>query len=184
VALKTQKRNQVELFYMSARAIHAGANVIAIALAPLVFTLCVGCGTHSRAHVPRAPSPPARIGQTETGIASWYGNPYNGRQTASGEIFDMEQLTAAHRTLSFNTWLEVTNLSNGKQVDVRITDRGPFIKGRIIDLSLRAAREIDMIRAGIVQVRIRVIAAPVAPPPVVTPPVNDVGQVPELPETR
>jgi rare lipoprotein A len=72
----------------------------------------------------------------------------------------MEKLTAAHRTLAFNTWLEVTNLSNGKRVDVRITDRGPFIKGRIIDLSLAAAREIDMIREGVVRVRIKVIAPP------------------------
>jgi rare lipoprotein A len=74
----------------------------------------------------------------------------------------MERLTAAHRTLPFNTWLEVTNLTNGKQVDVRITDRGPFIKGRIIDLSQRAARDIDMIREGVVRVRIKVIP----PPPV------------------
>ncbi len=72
----------------------------------------------------------------------------------------MDRLTAAHPTLPFNTWLEVTNLTNGKVVDVRITDRGPFIKGRIIDLSLAAAREIDMIREGIVRVRIKVIAAP------------------------
>jgi rare lipoprotein A len=72
----------------------------------------------------------------------------------------MDRLTAAHRTLPFNTWLEVTNLTNGKSVDVRITDRGPFIKGRIIDLSLAAAREVDMIREGIVRVRIKVITAP------------------------
>ena len=189
VLSKTQKRNQVELFYMTARAIHAGANAIAIAFAAFLFMLCVGCGTHTRAQVPRGPSPPARIGQTETGIASWYGNPYNGRRTSSGEIFDMEQLTAAHRTLPFNTWLEVTNLTNGKQVDVRITDRGPFIKGRIIDISLRAAREIDMVREGIVQVRIKVIGAPAVPPPV-TPPVSaptvsdEVGQVPEPPGSR
>ena len=72
----------------------------------------------------------------------------------------MQLLTAAHRTLPFNTWLEVTNLSNGKRVDVRITDRGPFINGRIIDLSLGAAREVDMVREGIVRVRIKVIAPP------------------------
>ncbi len=180
MSLETQKRNQVELFYMSARAIHAGANDIVIVLAALLFALCMGCGgTRTRAHVP---PPPARIGLTETGIASWYGIPYNGRRAASGEIFDMEQLTAAHRTLPFNTWIEVTNLTNGKQVDVRITDRGPFIKGRIVDLSLRAAREIEMIREGIVRVRIKVIPAPVAPPMgPVAPPVDQVGQVPDLP---
>ncbi len=97
---------------------------------------------------PREFLPPARIGDTETGIASWYGEPYNGRRSASGEIYDMEQLTAAHRTLAFGTWLEVNDLDNGKQVEVRITDRGPFVKGRIIDLSLAAARKIDMVGPG------------------------------------
>ena len=103
---------------------------------------------------------PARIGETETGIASWYGVPYNGRRSANGEIYDMEKLTAAHRTLPFDTWVEVTNLVNKKHVDVRITDRGPFVNGRIIDLSLAAAREIDMVQSGIVRVRIKVIRKP------------------------
>lgn len=72
----------------------------------------------------------------------------------------MEKLTAAHRSLPFDTWVEVTNLSNNKRVDVRITDRGPFVDGRIIDLSLAAAREIDLVAAGIVRVRIKVIKKP------------------------
>jgi rare lipoprotein A len=72
----------------------------------------------------------------------------------------MEKLTAAHRSLPFDTWVEVTNLANRKRVDVRITDRGPFVRGRIIDLSLAAAREIDMVQAGIVRVRIKVIRKP------------------------
>ena len=72
----------------------------------------------------------------------------------------MEKLTAAHRTLPFDTWVEVTNLTNNKRVDVRITDRGPFVNGRIIDLSLAAAREIDLVTAGIVRVRIKVIRKP------------------------
>jgi rare lipoprotein A len=72
----------------------------------------------------------------------------------------MEQLTAAHRTLPFQTWVRVTNRNNGKQVDVRITDRGPFVDGRIIDLSRAAAREIDMLRSGIAPVELRVIEAP------------------------
>jgi rare lipoprotein A len=93
----------------------------------------------------------------ETGIASWYGHPYHGRRTASGEIYDMEKLTAAHRTLPFGTWVEVTNLRNHKKVRVRITDRGPFVDGRVIDLSLAAARQIDMVRAGIVPVRLEVV---------------------------
>src|SRR5262249_23300581 len=102
---------------------------------------------------------------TETGVASWYGIPYDGRKAASGEIFDMRQLTAAHRTLPFETWLEVTNLSNGKQVNVRINDRGPFVDGRIIDLSMAAAREIDMLGSGVTRVRLKVIT----PPPVSSP---------------
>lgn len=72
----------------------------------------------------------------------------------------MEQLTAAHRTLPFQTWVQVTNLNNGKQVDVRITDRGPFVDGRIIDLSRAAAREIDLLRTGVAPVELLVIQAP------------------------
>ena len=72
----------------------------------------------------------------------------------------MEKLTAAHRALPFDTWIEVINLVNNKRVDVRITDRGPFVDGRIIDLSLGAARELDMVQAGVVRVRIKVIRKP------------------------
>ncbi len=124
------------------------------------------CGRHRTVQVP-AP-PPARVGATETGIASWYGIPYDGRRAASGEIYDMQQLTAAHRTLPFQTWVNVTNLANGKQVDVRIIDRGPFVDGRIIDLSLAAAREIDMVRSGTARVRIKVIEPPALAPPAET----------------
>ncbi len=113
-----------------------------------------------RVPVPAAPAP---IGWTENGIASWYGVPYDGRRTASGEIFDMHAMTAAHRTLPFDTWVEVTNLKNGKQVDVRVTDRGPYIDGRIIDLSMGAAEHLGMVRDGIVKVRLQVIEPP---PPV------------------
>jgi len=128
----------------------------------LALLLLAGCSHNGGGRIltPR----PARIGSTETGIASWYGPEYDGRRTASGEIFDMQKLTAAHKQLPFQTWVEVTNLSNGKRVDVRITDRGPFIKGRIIDLSLGAARDIDMVRAGVVRVRLKVIPAPRAVP--------------------
>jgi len=116
-----------------------------------------GCG---RRRAVRTPAPPAPIGATETGVASWYGVPFDGRRTASGEIYDMRQLTAAHQTLPFQTWVNVTNLGNGKQVDVRITDRGPFVGGRIIDLSFAAATEIDMVRSGIARVRLKIIAPP------------------------
>jgi rare lipoprotein A len=105
-------------------------------------------------------------------MASWYGVPYHGRRSASGEIFDMEKLTAAHRTLPFQTWVEVTNLSNGKQVSVRITDRGPFVGGRIIDLSMAAARQLDMVRSGTARVKLKVIVAPANEPPVKAPPVK------------
>ena len=118
-----------------------------------------GCAKNTSAHAP-ATVKPARIGEMETGIASWYGPPYHGRRSANGEIFDMEKLTAAHRTFPFDTWVEVTNLENKQHVDVRITDRGPFVSGRIIDLSLAAARELDMVTAGIVKVRIKVIKKP------------------------
>jgi rare lipoprotein A len=142
---------------------------ITVGRIPCALTLMLfaaGCARHSNARLP------ARIGSTETGIASWYGVPYHGRPTASGEIFDMEKLTAAHRALPFETWVEVTNLSNGKQVDVRIIDRGPFVHGRIIDLSMGAARQIDMVRAGTTRVRLKVIAAPVNGPPRNAPPVK------------
>jgi rare lipoprotein A len=102
---------------------------------------------------------------TETGVASWYGIPYHGRQTASGEIYDMYQLTAAHRNLPFQTWVQVENLTNGKRVEVRITDRGPFVRNRIIDLSQTAADRIDMLRPGTVRVRLTVIARPKTAPP-------------------
>lgn len=92
----------------------------------------------------------------QTGEASYYADAFHGRKTASGEVFDMHQLTAAHRTLPFGTRVIVTNLRNGKQVKVRINDRGPFVKGRIIDLSYEAARQLDMIRSGVTDVAIEI----------------------------
>jgi rare lipoprotein A len=91
--------------------------------------------------------------------------PYHGRRAANGEIYDMDKLTAAHRTLPFDTWVEVENLANGRKVKVRVTDRGPFVEGRIIDLSRAAAREIEMIGPGVVQVRLEVIAPVETLPP-------------------
>ena len=99
-------------------------------------------------------------GPAEVGIASWYGQPFHGRAAANGEIYDMEKLTAAHKTLPFGTWVRVTNLVNNKTVDVRITDRGPFIPGRIIDLSHAAAQEIELVGPGVGQVRLDIMAAP------------------------
>ncbi|GHA19216.1 septal ring lytic transglycosylase RlpA family protein [Oceanisphaera arctica] len=88
------------------------------------------------------------------GMASYYGARHHGRKTASGERFNQNALTAAHRTLPFGTRVRVTNLNNQKSVVVRINDRGPYAKGRIIDLSAEAARELNMIRAGVAKVRV------------------------------
>lgn len=93
----------------------------------------------------------------ETGYASWYGGKFQGRQTASGEVFDTNKLTAAHKTLPFGTVVEVTNLDNGKSIEVRINDRGPFVEGRIIDLSRAAAAKIGMMSTGIAPVKVEII---------------------------
>lgn len=94
----------------------------------------------------------------ETGIASWYGRPYHGRPAASGEIYDMNQLTAAHRTLPFGTRVRVRSLESNKVVDVRINDRGPFVEGRILDLSWAAARALGLVGPGTARVRLEVLA--------------------------
>jgi rare lipoprotein A len=91
------------------------------------------------------------------GIASWYGGRHQGRLTASGEVFDENQLTAAHRTLPLVTWARVTNLENGRSIAVRVNDRGPYIDGRVIDLSTRAAEELGMTERGLAMVEIEVL---------------------------
>jgi peptidoglycan lytic transglycosylase len=101
---------------------------------------------------------PASAGFVEEGNASWYGAPFHGRRASDGEIYDMNQLTAAHRTLPFNTVVRVTNLTNGKSTVVRITDRGPFVEGRVIDLSFAAAKEIESVGPGVVPVRLEILS--------------------------
>lgn len=96
----------------------------------------------------------------ETGIASWYGAPYHNRRGSNGEIYDMHSLTAAHRTFPLGSIVRVTNLTSGDSVIVRITDRGPFIKGRILDLSQAAAEEIGLIRKGTGEVRVELLKTP------------------------
>jgi len=93
----------------------------------------------------------------ERGMATWYGERHQGGQTASGERFDMNAMTAAHKSLRMNTRVRVTNLKNGRQVVVRINDRGPYGRGRIIDLSRAAARSLDMIGDGVVPVTVEVL---------------------------
>jgi rare lipoprotein A len=100
-------------------------------------------------------TPAAPIVQGEEGIASWYGHPYHGRRAASGEIYNMYAMTAAHRTLPFGTEVRVHDLENGRDVEVRINDRGPFVEGRIIDLSYAAAQAMGM--PGIAQVRLEIL---------------------------
>jgi rare lipoprotein A len=98
--------------------------------------------------------------EVQRGKASFYADRFHGRKTASGERFDTQQMTAAHRRLPFGTLVRVVNLENGRAVVVRINDRGPYARGRIIDLSPAAARVIDMVRAGIVPVRVEVLILP------------------------
>ncbi|MBI4464082.1 MAG: septal ring lytic transglycosylase RlpA family protein [Acidobacteria bacterium] len=131
----------------------------------VVSLLSAACGRHRPAA--RAPSkvPAPTVGRTvqpgdtEVGYASWYGDPYHGRRAANGEIYDKNQMTAAHLTLPFETVVKATNLENSRSVVVRITDRGPFVKGRIIDLSMAAARQIAMIGPGTAMVRLEVLSA-------------------------
>lgn len=118
---------------------------------------------------PSAPQPAARgkVVQTEVGLASWYGPPYAGRKGADGTVYDQNAMTAAHLTLPMGTIVRVTNLSNDSSVVVKITDRGPFVRGRIIDLSLAAAKATGVYRAGVAKVKVeafegRAPAAPVA----------------------
>jgi rare lipoprotein A len=137
---------------------------LAVACA-LMTILLADCGG-KKTRVATPPSPKAAVlNQKERGVASWYGHPYHGRPAADGEIYDMETMVAAHRTLPFQTWVRVRNLANGKSVDVRIIDRGPFVGGRIIDLSHAAAQQIELIGTGTGEVEITVIAAPANPEP-------------------
>jgi rare lipoprotein A len=112
----------------------------------------------NRVKLPPLLTPATRA--TQTGIASWYGPGFHGQATASGIIYNQNELTAAHQTLPMGTRLMVTNLNNGRAVEVLVNDRGPFAKGRIIDLSHAAAHSIDMIGPGTAPVRIEVIEAP------------------------
>lgn len=119
-----------------------------------------GCLHHHRLAkipVPVAPGVYNAKPREIAGAASWYGYPYQGRPTASGEIYNMYALTAAHRTLPFGTMVRVHDLQNGKSVDVRINDRGPFIRGRIIDLSYSAAKAISMVGPGYAPVRLEIL---------------------------
>jgi len=109
--------------------------------------------TKGGASEPAGSSSPAIV----DGVASYYGKEHHGKKTANGEIFDMNKLTAAHRSLPFGSQVKVTNLSNQRSVIVRINDRGPYYQGRIIDLSLAAAERLEMVKAGITKVKLEVL---------------------------
>ncbi len=133
-----------------------GRSNLTIALLTWCAVLCAS-GRGGWAQVP-APEPVASP-PGEVGLASWYGYPYHGRKAANGGIYDMQQFTAAHRTLRFGTRVRVHNLENGRVTEVEITDRGPFVDGRIIDLSRAAAWTLGMQRPGTVRVRLELLSA-------------------------
>ena len=107
-------------------------------------------------------------GYHENGMASWYGSDFHGRPTSSGEPYDMYAMTAAHKTLPIPTWVEVTNLRNGRSVIVKVNDRGPFVDGRIIDMSYAAAQSLGMVRAGTAPVAVRALGEPAAAPRIIS----------------
>ncbi len=138
----------------------------------LILPLLLCCFCAPRAELKTAPLPENSVEAREIvdmqsvreagdiyqgGIASWYGKKFHGRRTANGEIYDMYKLTAAHKKLPFNTFVEVENLLDGKRIVVRINDRGPFVKGRIIDLSYRAAQRAGFAERGTAPVRLRIV---------------------------
>lgn len=114
-----------------------------------------GCATARGPAAPRSAAPP---GTVEKGEASWYGERHQGRRTANGERYDMYRLTAAHPSLPLGTKVLVTNLQNGRSVEVRVNDRGPTVAGRIIDLSYAAAQRLGAIAAGTIPVTVRVVS--------------------------
>lgn len=138
---------------MTSRPIH---RLIRITAASLVF-LCTACASPSPSAERAVAAAPASHGTTDRGGASYYADKFVGRQTASGEVYTHRKLTAAHRTLPFGTRVRVTRLDTGAEVIVRINDRGPFKRSRIIDLSRSAAERLDMIEPGVVQVEIEVL---------------------------
>jgi rare lipoprotein A len=156
--------------------------LLSIACFLAISSLLIGCAHHT--YTTQAPAPPpqqapypqpvpgtqfpapsaqpsiAPGAYVEEGIASWYGAPFDGRRTSDGEIYNMHEMTAAHRTLPFGSIVQVTDLTNGRRVDVRITDRGPFVANRIIDLSYAAAEALGMVGPGTAPVRLQVVSGP------------------------
>ena len=125
-------------------------------VAAVLLLLLSACAPSKPPAPPRVPTPPS-VPLSQEGIASWYGPGFHGKKTTSGTVYDQYAMTAAHQTLPLGSSVVVTNLANGKTVTVLINDRGPFAKGRIIDLSYAAAQAVDMIRPGTAPVRVDVV---------------------------
>lgn len=132
------------------------AGRLAAALLLVAAGALTACGG-SKGRPRGTPEPATPRGGVQEGMASWYGKEFDGRPTASGERFDMNALTAAHRTLPLGTTVRVTNLENGEEVTLRVNDRGPFVKGRILDCSYGAAKELGFAGAGLAKVRVEVL---------------------------
>lgn len=130
---------------------------IRVALLPILLASIVPSDACAQQKAPTSSPAPVKRHSVETGKASWYGKAHQGQRTASGEAFDMHALTAAHRTLPFGTIVRVTNLKSGKSVQVRINDRGPYRRDRIIDLSYEAAKKLGFISRGTARVEISVV---------------------------
>ncbi len=127
----------------------------------LIIFMSFGCGSKKSSRGYRHTDELKNVdGYTQTGLASWYGDKEHGNLAASGERFSKYDYTAAHKSLPFGTIVRVTNLENGKDVVVNINDRGPFIRGRIIDLSYSSAKSIDLVRTGVAKVKVEVISSP------------------------
>lgn len=154
---------------MRQRLLPLGAVALGLALAA-----CAGPATTV------VPWPPPS-GDGQVGLASWYGKDFHGRRTANGEIYDMYQMTAAHKTLPLGTWVEVIHLETGRSIQVRVNDRGPFIAGRIIDLSYGAARILGLLGQGVAPVRIRTLAAGPTAVAAATPPAPPLASGPPAP---
>jgi rare lipoprotein A len=142
-----------------------GARRARTSLAALgLVAMLAGCATTAKRTPPldrvSKPPPAAVMGAVQTGEASWYGRAHHGHPTASGEVYDMYKLTAAHLTLPLGTHVRVTNLRNQRAVDVQVNDRGPYVAGRIIDLSYAAARALGAVGDGTIPVRLVVVSIP------------------------
>ena len=188
--MKRTNRGAGLLAVLAAMALQWGCASNAPAVRPPVDTAQGGAGARSdRGNPPfydvlgrRYYVLPTSDGYRARGVASWYGRDFHGLATSSGETYNMNAMTAAHTTLPIPTWVEVTNLENGKHVVVKVNDRGPFVDHRLIDLSYAAALQLDMVRNGTARVEVRALGSPPgAPPPVVTastPPGSPLGTAP------